>query len=212
MHRVLIINCLTESHLCLFDFYFLFSLFKVCLTLKHFACWFLFLKIYFQVMLNLCIVDLDPLSKSFSSRSFKHVCKSPFEQSSFLVKVACFINPGIESTCNLHVCCSGDEVCHNFFAQRLHLWYRVHLDTVSNFDWVFNISNLILVLILSALQLFNVFYVDVLCVGCHSLLPTCHSIELSVPIHPFLSSIQKLLCHFERANKHKPRLPNVPLG
>ncbi len=78
-----------------------------------------------------------------------------------------------------------------------------------NLDRALYIPDLILMFGLSSFQLFNVFDINVLSEGSHSLLPSSHRIKLFVSIDTFLSSIKELFTHFERADKHEPRLPDI---
>ena len=84
---------------------------------------------------------------------------------------------------------SRDEVSHDLLAETLHLRYGVHLDTMCDFNLVFDIFYLVLMFGLSSLQFLYVFDVDVLRVGSHSLLPTGHRIELLVSVNTLLSSV-----------------------
>ena len=107
---------------------------------------------------------------------------------------------------------SRNEVSHDLLAETLHLRDGVHLDTMCDFNLVFDIFNLVLMFSLSSLQFLYVFNVDVLRVGSHCLLPTGHRIKLLVSVNTLLSSVKELFAKLKLANKHQPRLPNIALG
>ncbi len=162
------------------------------------------MQILLEIILDSSIINLNPPSKSLGCRRFQHVRERSLEKSLLFVKIACLVDPSVETACNLHVSGSRYEIRHDFLAQTFHLRNSVHLDSVGDFDRPLNIFYLVLVFCLSPSQLFDVFDVDVLGESGHSLFPSSHSIELLVTVYALLSSIEELLAHFERADKHQP--------
>jgi hypothetical protein len=209
MHLLFILNRLTKGLLGCLNLYLLFCLFQISLSLKLLACGFLLMQILLEIVLDSGVVNLNPPSKSLSCWGFEHIGESSLKKSFLLIEVACLIYPCVETASDLHVSGSRDKISHNFFAKTLHLWDRMHLNSMCDFNWTFDIFNLVLMLGLSPFQLIDVFNVNILSESCHCLLPSCHSIKLFVSVNTLLSSIKKLFTHFEWSDKHQPWLPDI---
>lgn len=76
-----------------------------------------FLKFVFVVLLSSCC----PSPECSTDIMFLPIVDCLLQESSLFVAAVCCVDPGVETSSNLHVGCTSDKISHHFLAKRLHL-------------------------------------------------------------------------------------------
>lgn len=109
-----------------------------------------------ESILSIFEVSLHPLPERTRRVSLHPVNQYLSDEPASAVELPRGFEPGVETSCRVHIRQSGDVICDNFAAKALHLCDRVLLSVLIAQDGALHLRDGHLVVILSLVKLFNV--------------------------------------------------------